>query len=90
MAPRIRGTQYVSNFTPTQYQGVVQSHDLVMDLGPNAGKPDVYLFLRGWIYPTDASINVALSQQKTLKLMSPFLQSSTKSSDVSGSSRRHR
>ena len=65
---------YVSNFTPTKYQGVVEPHDLVMDLGATAGGPDTFLFLRGWIYPTDASINVALSQQSAIKLASPSLE----------------
>lgn len=37
-------------------------HDLVLDLGPLAPSEDVTLFLDGWIFPTDASINVALSQ----------------------------
>ena len=65
---------YVSNFTPTRYQGVVEPHDLVLDLGDDAGKPGSYLFLRGWIYPTDASINVALAQQKSLKVAPPSLE----------------
>ena len=65
---------FVSNLTPTQYQGVVQPHDLIMDLGPTAGRTDTYLFLRGWIYPTDASINVALAQQHAIKLASPSLE----------------
>jgi hypothetical protein len=65
---------YVSNFTPTQYQGVVETHDLVLDLGEGAGAPDTYLFLRGWIYPTDASINVALGQQSAIKLAPPSLE----------------
>jgi hypothetical protein len=65
---------YVSNFTPTRYQGVVEPHDLVLDLGDAAGRPRSYLFLRGWIYPTDASINVALAQQSSIKLASPSLE----------------
>jgi Flp pilus assembly protein TadD len=65
---------YVSNFTPTRYQGVVEPHDLVLDLGPSAGSPDSYLFLRGWIYPTDASINVALGQQSAISLSAPSLE----------------
>jgi hypothetical protein len=65
---------YVSNFTPTKYQGVVEPHDLILDLGEGAGGPDTFLFLRGWIYPTDASINVALSQQSSIKLASPSLE----------------
>ena len=64
---------YVSNFTPTRYQGVVEPHDLIMDLGPTAGAAHTYLFLRGWIYPTDASINVALAQQSAIKLVPPSL-----------------
>ena len=65
---------YVSNFTPTRYQGVVASHDLIMDLGEAGGAPGAKLFLRGWIYPTDASINVALGQQSEIKLAFPSLE----------------
>ena len=65
---------YVSNFTPTKYQGVVEPHDLILDLGDAAGSPDSFLFLRGWIYPTDASINVALGQQSAIKVASPSLE----------------
>ncbi|MFL5510786.1 MAG: FG-GAP-like repeat-containing protein [Gemmatimonadaceae bacterium] len=65
---------YVSNFTPTKYQGVVEPHDLILDLGPDAGRPDSFLFLRGWIYPTDASINVALAQQNTISAAPPSLE----------------
>ena len=65
---------YVSDLKPTRYQGVVAPHDLVLDLGPDAGGPDTYLFLRGWIYPTDASINVALGQQSSLKVSAPSLE----------------
>ena len=65
---------YVSNLTPMQYQGLVEPHDLILDLGETAGNPGTYLFLRGWIYPTDASINVALAQQSLVKVMSPSLE----------------
>src|SRR5439155_9443787 len=65
---------YVSNLTPTKYQGVVEPHDLILDLGEAAGRTRSFLFLRGWIYPTDASINVALSQQSSIKLAPPSLE----------------
>ncbi|HKG94549.1 MAG TPA: FG-GAP-like repeat-containing protein [Gemmatimonadaceae bacterium] len=65
---------YVSDFTPTRYQGVVEPHDLVLDLGEGAGRPGTFLFLRGWIYPTDASINVALSQQSAIRVAPPSLE----------------
>ena len=73
-ALRESDARYVANFTPTQYQGVVAPHDLVLDLGASAGQSGVYLFLRGWIYPTDASINVALSQQHALQPAAPSLE----------------
>ncbi|AHG91569.1 ASPIC/UnbV domain protein [Gemmatirosa kalamazoonensis] len=65
---------YVSDLTPTRYQGVVEPHDLVLDLGDEAGKAGTALFLRGWIYPTDASINVALSQQSAVQAVPPSLE----------------
>lgn len=65
---------YVSNLTPLRYQGVVETHDLIMDLGPGAGSDSTYLLLRGWIYPTDASINVALSQQSAIRTLMPSLE----------------
>ena len=65
---------YVSNLTPTKYQGVVEPHDLILDLGDAAGRAGTFLFLRGWIYPTDASINVALGQQSAIKVASPSLE----------------
>lgn len=75
---------YVSNFTPTRYQGVVEPHEIVLDLGKNAGDKGTFLFLRGWIYPTDASINVALSQQASLNVFPPALETR----DVNGKWRR--
>jgi Flp pilus assembly protein TadD len=75
LLPALRATDavYVSNLTPMQYQGVVEPHDLILDVGDTAGQPGTYLFLRGWIYPTDASINVALGQQSSVKLSPPSL-----------------
>ena len=74
--PALRASDdvYVSNLVPTQYQGVVEPHDLIMDLGPAAGDRGTSLFLRGWIYPTDASINVALGQQSAITLAAPSLE----------------
>jgi tetratricopeptide (TPR) repeat protein len=74
--PALRATDdvYVSNLAPLEYQGVVEPHDLVLDLGPDAGRDSTMLFLRGWIYPTDASINVARSQQPNAKTLMPSLE----------------
>jgi hypothetical protein len=73
-ALRDKDDRYVDNLRPLQYQGLVAPHDLVLDLGPEAGTADAVLLLRGWIYPTDASINVALSQQTTVSPVMPSLE----------------
>jgi hypothetical protein len=71
---RDKDDRYVSNLVPTQYQGVVEPHELVLDLGQDAGRAGSALYLRGWIYPTDASINVAVSQQSRLNVSLPTLE----------------
>ncbi|MGH7531616.1 MAG: FG-GAP-like repeat-containing protein, partial [Gemmatimonadales bacterium] len=73
-ALRERDDVYVSNLRPERYQGVVEPHDLILDLGEDAGRQGSVLVLRGWIYPTDASINVALSQQTDLAVQLPSLE----------------
>ncbi|MGH7522667.1 MAG: hypothetical protein ACREMI_15440, partial [Gemmatimonadales bacterium] len=65
--------RYVSNLTPLRYQGLTEPHALVLDLDERAGEPGTHLFLRGWIFPSDASINVALSQQQALKSEMPAI-----------------
>ena len=65
---------YVGGFEPLRYQGVSELHDLVLDLGDFASGQVVRLYLRGWIFPTDASINVALSQSRELETVAPHLQ----------------
>lgn len=69
-----RDDHYVDGFTSTKYQGVVEPHDLVMDLGEDAGASDALLLLRGWIYPSDASINVAIAQQPSFVVSPPSLE----------------
>ncbi len=66
--------RYVSNLAPQRYQGLMEPHDLILDLDAGAGRPGTFLFLRGWIYPSDASINVALSQQHQLRADLPTLE----------------
>jgi len=53
----------VDSFGHGQYQGVTRDHYLEVDLGQNASTSGpLYLIAHGSIYPTDSSINVALSQ----------------------------
>lgn len=65
---------YVSNLSPGRYQGIVESHDLILDLGDLAASDSVTLYLNGWIFPTDASINVAVSQSSRDSVVAPYLE----------------
>jgi Tfp pilus assembly protein PilF len=73
-ALRAEDDAYAATLQPARYQGITAMHDLVLDFGNLAGMDSVYLFLNGWIYPTDASINFALTQQHTIELVQPFVQ----------------
>ncbi len=72
---------YVSNLVPGRYQGLTREHDLVLDFGSLDSNEGVILFLNGWLYPTDASINVALGQNSELSVLHPFLQVPTASGE---------
>ena len=55
--------RYLDTFGRGQYQGVTRDHYVEIDLGndaPTSGP--LYLIARGWVHPSDSSINVALSQ----------------------------
>ncbi|WP_171037839.1 CRTAC1 family protein [Dyadobacter luticola] len=65
---------YVSNLEPGSFQGVVHDHDIVLDLGDKALKDSLFLFLRGWIFPSDASINLSMTQSDDIKSSPPSLQ----------------
>ncbi|MBX2922822.1 MAG: VCBS repeat-containing protein [Chitinophagaceae bacterium] len=66
--------QYISNFELGKFQGLTEAHDLVLDLGDKANHDALFLFLRGWIFPTDASINASLTQSPEYKVAPPSLQ----------------
>ena len=58
--------QYAVEHEPGPYQGVVERHAIILDLGDVAADVPVTLYLNGWIFPTDTSINVALSQNPAI------------------------
>ena len=63
-----------------KYQGVVEPHFIVLDLGdvwdslPTQDAPTITLFLTGWIFPTDTSINVSLVQNPSMSQTFPYAQ----------------
>lgn len=66
--------QYISNFHRMKFQGITEMKDLILDLGDIQDTENLHLFLNGWIFPTDASINVALSQSKAINIKHPSLE----------------
>ena len=56
------------------FQGVADPHSIVLDLGDVRDGLQLTLFLTGWIFPTDTSINVALSQNPSINPVFPYLQ----------------
>ncbi|MFC2125492.1 FG-GAP-like repeat-containing protein [Bacteroidota bacterium] len=76
LVPLISGKddRYISNFKLDKFQGVTEMKDLVIDLGKLAQTDSIYLFLQGWIYPTDASINAAISQDREMKSVPPYIE----------------
>lgn len=55
--------EYLDSFSITPYQGLAEEHYVEVELGdriPEGGQ--LKLLAQGWIYPTDTSINIAISQ----------------------------
>ncbi len=54
---------YLDTFGRGQYQGLTRDHYVEIDLGDNAPvHGPLWLIARGWLHPSDSSINVAISQ----------------------------
>jgi tetratricopeptide (TPR) repeat protein len=69
-----RDEVYASGFAPGPYQGVAAAPwSLTFDLGEAPGRP-VRLQLDGWIFPADASLNLAVAQRPDLPLVPPRLE----------------
>ena len=65
-ALKISDYRYAVEHNPGPYQGVVSPHAIILDLGDVPNDVQITLYLNGWIFPTDTSINVALSQNRSL------------------------
>lgn len=67
-----------SKYTPVSgkspYQGITETHDLILNLGKLPHPGNLKLFLTGWIFPSDASINAAIAQSGKYSMIPPSLQ----------------
>ncbi len=66
--------KYISNLVPEKYQGITELHDLILSFNDLSDTDSLFLFLQGWLFPTDASINVNISQSEKFRLIFPFIQ----------------
>jgi hypothetical protein len=66
--------RYITQFRRDKYQGITEMKELILDLGDDVEAENLFLFMRGWIFPTDASINTAISQSDNLVSIPPYLQ----------------
>jgi Tfp pilus assembly protein PilF len=54
---------YLDTFGRGQYQGLTRDHYVEIDLGSDApSSGPLWLIAKGWLHPTDSSVNVAISQ----------------------------
>ncbi|MFO0428816.1 MAG: FG-GAP-like repeat-containing protein [Planctomyces sp.] len=58
--------RYVKAFDQRIRQGLTEPHFIELALGALQNPEKITLFLTGWIFPTDTSINVALGQSQTI------------------------
>jgi tetratricopeptide (TPR) repeat protein len=67
--------RYLDTFGRGQYQGLTREHFVEIDLGndvPASGP--LWLIAKGWVHPTDSSVNVAISQGSQQKARSLSLE----------------
>jgi Flp pilus assembly protein TadD len=58
---------YLDTFGRGQYQGVTRDHYVEIDLGDDVpASGPLWLIARGWLHPSDSSINVAIAQGSTV------------------------
>ncbi len=69
-----RDKVYVSPGPETRYQGIRKEHALVLDLGPVAAGDRVVLYLDGWLFYSDTSIQVSCSQRTDVPRFPPLLE----------------
>jgi tetratricopeptide (TPR) repeat protein len=57
-----------------KYQGITEMSEITLDPGEINSEEKLYLYLYGWIFPTDASINASISQSDRTKIYSPVIE----------------
>lgn len=66
--------RYVAGFGSGHFQGITEMSEIILDPGQVDPSENLYLFLTGWIFPTDASINASMAQSDRYQLLSPVVE----------------
>jgi len=76
MLPYIKAPDdiYTPGVKPGKYQGITEMNELIIEPGEINTDDTICLFMTGWIFPTDASINFAMSQSDKIKTLAPEVQ----------------
>jgi Tfp pilus assembly protein PilF len=70
-----RDDKYLKAFDGRVLQGLTDEHFIELDLGKLDNPQRIMLFLTGWVFPTDTSLNVAISQNPNIDPpRPPFIQ----------------
>jgi hypothetical protein len=64
----------VGDLETTQYQGIVQRHEVVIDFGDVPPDAPLTLHLAGWFYWTNATVNLAIAQNPNHEFIPPQLE----------------
>jgi Tfp pilus assembly protein PilF len=73
---RRRDEVYADGYRRGPYQGIAAPWAFTFDLGEAPGRP-IRLHLDGWIFPADASLNLAAAQRRDLPYVAPRLEVET-------------
>lgn len=71
---RERDSQYTSGFSQGKYQGVTPMSELILHPGSVDPSEELFLYLYGWIFPSDASINASISQSNEISMQPPVIE----------------
>jgi tetratricopeptide (TPR) repeat protein len=66
--------QYTPLLKQGRYQGVTGMSVITIDPGNIDPSKSLYLYLYGWIFPSDASINASISQSDNITMTAPVLE----------------
>jgi len=69
-----RDSRYTPYLKQGKYQGVTEMSEITIDPGEINPEEKLFLYLYGWIFPTDASINASISQSDDLEMAAPVIE----------------